>query len=561
MKRSLTCFAIILTVALPSLVLAPASLSAEKLPKVGERCGIEDHWRGIPVRKVVSKKTKQVSLVARKKGSGDKIVCVPMDVHDLTGANPYSAAWEFQPDWRIRSRFPDLTATDFARDPSNDPCRLRPSRAAREGGPVMSLGWDPASYSPEALLPTDRPVKGLVIHTWQPSADPDAIRPNVDLATQTMRDALVVANEYWEQQSLGRFGIDLDFVGKLQEEVPGGFGDVLDNVDAEVDFSNYDFILKTGPFESGGMVNFPVEYVRDGKFFDFVINVGNLAPIQNQYEFLLMHEIGHAIGLPDLYAYPGENELSDRFVNSVLMSRGSRYLTGYERWILGWLPDSRVACVTKDGQGSLILSNIEASGSGPGMAIFPTAPDRAVVIENRSQQLPIQLAFEDQLLFEYWVNASSGTSLDAGFGEPDVCEQLSDPRFCTYEREPAMVTYRRDQGTLLRARIPKPSWDDYEDVNAYEEAIWRWRDEVLGVPAAPIRSDFDSENAWREAYSRWQIKRNEQRYAMDLDPYLRYGQFFQIEDPWLGLQVTASPERRGERTNNPRWYLPYKFVP
>lgn len=525
-------------VMITSVGLAPAGESAPKLPVVGAPCGLEDMWRGIPVRKVQSKKTKEVALVAAKGKSRDNIVCVPAHLHELSVGGAELGTWEYLSDWHLRSPMPDWSKVDLTMDPANDPCRLQ-SKMSPSDGIYVGLRWDPASSATVKLLPSDRRVRGLVLHSWNPNTHPRETPPDIALVNETMRQAVQLADEYWGQQSLGKFGLDLDYTTKLQTQ-SRSYHEVLDSVDGEIDFSRYDFVIKTGPFSTGGMVDFTRSFSRDGKDFDFLIHMGNLAPVLNQYQYMLMHEIGHALGLPDLYGLNPENSDGTRFVGShTMMGRGSYYLTGYERWILGWMPDSRVRCVSKRGVGEVTLASVEPTGTGPGMIIFPVSSDQAVVVEN-SSHLPVELLAKEQLLFTYWVNASSQTSLDAGWGEPDICVELgSDPNVCTRDNQPAMVTYRAYPETLYRATSGRP----------------------LGIPDEPVESEFDDDAEFERAYHAWQVEVYRRRNAVNLGPYTGTGRFFEMQPAWLGFQITESPQRRGEETSNPRWFFRYKFSP
>ena len=94
------------------------------------------------------------------------------------------------------------------------------------------------------------------------------------------------------------------------------------------------------------------------------------------------HELGHALGLLDLYAYTGATH---RFAGEFgLMNnsyqRGSEYFA-WERWLLGWLDDSQVVCVTSQ-ELEITLTPIERVG-GLKMAVIPLGPFRALVVEVR----------------------------------------------------------------------------------------------------------------------------------------------------------------------------------
>ena len=99
--------------------------------------------------------------------------------------------------------------------------------------------------------------------------------------------------------------------------------------------------------------------------------------------FWLNHEMGHTLSLVDLYAYSGS---SHRFVGGYsmmgLISGFAREYFGWERWQLGWLDDSQVACATQPGTRDVSLTPIERVG-GTKMIVVPTGATTAIVVESR----------------------------------------------------------------------------------------------------------------------------------------------------------------------------------
>jgi M6 family metalloprotease-like protein len=94
------------------------------------------------------------------------------------------------------------------------------------------------------------------------------------------------------------------------------------------------------------------------------------------------HELGHALGLPDLYAYSGA---SHRFVGGFslmgLISGHSRELFGWERWLLGWIDDAQVSCAAV-GTNEFLITPVERTG-GAKIVVVPTGATTAVVVESR----------------------------------------------------------------------------------------------------------------------------------------------------------------------------------
>ena len=97
------------------------------------------------------------------------------------------------------------------------------------------------------------------------------------------------------------------------------------------------------------------------------------------------HEFGHALGLVDLYAFRGSTH---RFVGYFSLmgwispnGEGAPELFGWERWSLGWLADTQVACL-KSGTATVDLEPIERSG-GTKILVVPLGSQRALVVEAR----------------------------------------------------------------------------------------------------------------------------------------------------------------------------------
>ena len=94
------------------------------------------------------------------------------------------------------------------------------------------------------------------------------------------------------------------------------------------------------------------------------------------------HEFGHAMGLVDLYAFSGAaNRFVGHFSLMGLISGGAPEFFGWERWSLGWLSDSEIACLTS-GSATINLEPIARTG-GTKIAVVKLGPSRALVVESR----------------------------------------------------------------------------------------------------------------------------------------------------------------------------------
>lgn len=99
----------------------------------------------------------------------------------------------------------------------------------------------------------------------------------------------------------------------------------------------------------------------------------------------LVHELSHTLGLVDLYAFSGtlNGFVGEWSIMGVINGCGKEYL-GWERWLLGWISDSQVKCITTTGNNSIQLSPIEvADDVYAKLAVVPIDRTSAVVVESR----------------------------------------------------------------------------------------------------------------------------------------------------------------------------------
>lgn len=119
------------------------------------------------------------------------------------------------------------------------------------------------------------------------------------------------------------------------------------------------------------------------------------------------HELGHAMGLPDLYAYSGS---AHRFVGGYsimgLISGAAREHFAWERWLLGWVTDDQVTCA-QPGVTTVDITPVERIG-GPKMIVIPTGATTAVVVESRRREGFDTGAFNPGVLV-YYIDVSIGS--------------------------------------------------------------------------------------------------------------------------------------------------------
>ncbi len=120
------------------------------------------------------------------------------------------------------------------------------------------------------------------------------------------------------------------------------------------------------------------------------------------------HEIGHTMGLVDLYAYSGS---AHRFVGGWslmgLISGHAPEFFAWERWILSWLEDNQVVCLPS-GTITATLNAVPLSG-GQKMIVAPISETRAVVVEVRRRVgYDLSLPEEGPLVYLVDTNRQNG---------------------------------------------------------------------------------------------------------------------------------------------------------
>jgi M6 family metalloprotease-like protein len=134
----------------------------------------------------------------------------------------------------------------------------------------------------------------------------------------------------------------------------------------EVDFNKYDYIVAKMPgrgnFAFGERDDLAIPY-RDGKI-NLVVNIGSNNPN------VLVHEVAHLMGLPDLYTIGDlkpKNPVGEWDIMSI--AHNAAGFIGWHRHKLGWLAPTRKTYLT-DGSHSINLSALDAK-SGVSMIVIP----------------------------------------------------------------------------------------------------------------------------------------------------------------------------------------------
>ena len=170
------------------------------------------------------------------------------------------------------------------------------------------------------------------------------------------------------------------------------------------------FIVLTNP--DSNAISSSSAFVPNDKYWGIQIgarswmNGTNLSGLSlRTWGFKLMnHEIGHSMGLIDLYAYSGS---AHRFVGGwslmgLISGHGPEYFA-WERWILNWLDDTQVVCLPS-GSITATLNAVPLSG-GQKMIVAPISDTRAVVVEVR-RRVGYDLSLPEEGPLVYLVDTS-----------------------------------------------------------------------------------------------------------------------------------------------------------
>jgi len=119
-----------------------------------------------------------------------------------------------------------------------------------------------------------------------------------------------------------------------------------------------------------------LSFAAAGVYFD-----GKIRPYWSYWA----HEFGHVIGLAHVGSSRGPSQTINIYDLMGSQDGPYRELSGWLRFIIGWLDDSQVYCQDVDNLSTNEISLVPLSEGKPGikMAVIPTSVDSAIIIESR----------------------------------------------------------------------------------------------------------------------------------------------------------------------------------
>ena len=196
---------------------------------------------------------------------------------------------------------------------------------------------------------------------------------NLDMTVQERNLIKAPSNSYREWQE------------RYDKSTWGFMKKFITEQDRNIDYSGYDGIVLFSTTSIFGAENAEaMTMTKDlyGPWFNPITTaegqISNVVVLYNQKsEYVITHEIMHLYGLTDLYG-------SQTSARNSLMSDGTIGLLAWERWVLGWLDDENIQCVSETNEVKLdSVDNVFSLdySKRDQLLVIPTGTKTALVID------------------------------------------------------------------------------------------------------------------------------------------------------------------------------------
>lgn len=168
--------------------------------------------------------------------------------------------------------------------------------------------------------------------------------------------------------------------------------DAVQLADAEIDFSKYDGVLVMTDPDDRAFSYGPAFTAMSGlgiKADGVEIRNGATSAADLEYwgAQWANHEIGHNLGLPDLYAYSRSSDTHGfvgEFSYMGLINGEAPGLFAYEKWLLGWFKNKQIICKPKMGKAYELKSR--ATKTGKKLLLVPLGRSKNLAVEYRTSE-------------------------------------------------------------------------------------------------------------------------------------------------------------------------------
>jgi len=181
----------------------------------------------------------------------------------------------------------------------------------------------------------------------------------------------------------------------------------LETAEPQIDFTKSDGVMIIlDPNSSYLRIAYGLtdEHIVDGKKISNVVMLGRAyVQVGLRSPYLVIHELGHLFGLPDLYSFQDSTDTADYFSIMNKAAVGGIGYFGWEKYILGWLDDPQIIChQTGEVAGNLVSLTKK---NGLKMIVIPISSSEVLVVENRTKE-GIDKMIPNPGIIAYVVNSS-----------------------------------------------------------------------------------------------------------------------------------------------------------